>query len=347
MPLHLTMLEKIGLFLLNRGPSPMIDLLGVLSFKAVMTALRLKLFDILGNAGKTVPEIASAIGADITGITLLLGALDNLGYVAKHRDTYVNTAATKKWLLRDSPDTIADMFFQFDDMSQRWDYLDKSIRSGYPPEMGYQWLDHHPGKWRPYHAGLMNTAVLISRELMKHIELPAESGTILDLGGSHGQYCIEFCHRYPSYSGIVFDWASAEQTALENIASHGLSDRVTFTAGDFMSGPIGSGYNIILMFNTIRIFTADELRPLFKKIFDALQPSGRFIIMDHLGHRPSSRLTRANTYLVLLEIFNSTKGKTHSAADVSRWLKETGFAAVKDFSLKHSPGLGVLTAVKR
>ncbi len=347
MPLTLNAFEKIGIKRLNKGPAPMLDLLGLLSFKAVSTALKLGIFENIGTAAKKAGAMASDISVDPRGLSLLLDVLVHLGYLKESRGRYRNTASTRKWLLEASSHSIAALFHQFNDMSMRWDYLDRSIKIGRPHIPGWQWLDRHPGCWDTYHAGLRCSAVLLARELMKKITLPAGAAKVIDIGGSHGQYCIELCLRYPDITCVVYDWGPAEKTALDNISSFGLSDRITFKSGDFTCDPIGSGYDVMLVFNVIRIFKSDELRSLLKKFHDALSPLGMMIIMDHLGHKPSSTLMKTNAALLKLELFNSTEGIFHDRRDVRALLAESGFSAIRDFSIKRSPGLGVITAVKK
>jgi hypothetical protein len=346
MPLHLNALEKFGLYRLNQGPAPMVEILEMMSFKAIVAALKIGLFDAIGADGKSVKEIASITGSDPAGISLLMNLLVNLDYLKHRSGIYRNSRSAMKWLLSGSPDSIAALFHQFNDMASKWDYLETSIRNGRPPEMGWQWLDRQPGGWRNYHAGLKSSAVLISRELFRKVKLPSTAEHIIDLGDSHGQYCVEFCRRYPRLSGIVYDLPPAEKTAAENIRSSGMSERISFWAGDFVTDPIGSGHDVILMFNVIRIFRPDELKSLFRKIYESLAVNGMVIIMDHLGHRSSSRFMKANALLILLELYNSTEGKTHDRNDVAEWLRDSGFSSVTDYNLKRSPGLGVVTAIK-
>ncbi|OHD64163.1 MAG: hypothetical protein A2176_00800 [Spirochaetes bacterium RBG_13_51_14] len=346
-PVHLNVFEKTGISLLNQGPGPMVDLLGMLTCKAVSAALRLGIFEAMEDDGRGIDEIAAAAGADAYGVSLLVGALENLGYLKQRRGKYVVTAMTRKWILRSSPRSIADLFLSFDDMASRWDQLHESIRAGRPPVLGWEWLDQHPERWDTYHAGLKCTASLVSGELMRKISLPSSARTILDLGGGHGQYCIEFCRRYSRLTGTVYDWQPAEAVARKNIAASGLSGRVAFRAGDFVKEDIGSGYDVVLMFNIIRIFTARELAPLFRKTFDALNRGGVIIVMDHMGHSSRSRFMRANAFLILLEIYNSTIGSTHRAAVVISLLRQAGFSRNRDYSLHRSPGLGLVVGRKK
>jgi hypothetical protein len=346
MPVHLNIFERLGLLRLNLGPGPMADLLGLLACKAALAGLRLGVFESLSGRSEGTDELSARIGADGTGISLLLNALESLGYVKNRRGKWLVTPMTKKWMLAGSPYDISGLFHQFSDMSLRWDYLHESIKEGRPPLLGYEWLDRHPDKWDHYQAGLKSAAVLVSRELFKKIKIPNSARRLIDLGGGHGQYCIEFCKKYPGLSGTVYDWPQAEKTALGNINGSGLSGRVTFRPGDFVKDDIGSSHDIILMFNVIRIFKADELRSLLCKAHASLANGGMIIIMDHLGHYSRSPFMKANAFLVLLELYNSTKGRTHKAADVISLLHEAGFSKTSEYALKRSPGLGVLTAFK-
>ena len=332
---------------LNQGPGPLTDLLGQLACKAVIAGLNLGIFETLAQTGAGIDEIAKASGADTTGLSLLFGALDSLGYLKKRRGKWSVTSMTKKWMLNESPHTIAPLFHYFKDVCSRLDYLSESIRTGRPPILGYEWLDNHPDRWEFYHEGLKSAAHLVSRELFKKVKIPSSARTLFDLGGGHGQYCIEFCKKHTELTGVIYDWPQAEKIARDNIASSGLSDRIAFRAGDFVKDEIGSDNDVILMFNIIRIFKPEELSLLFCKAHGALKKGGMIIVMDHLGNIPRSRFMRANTFLILLELYNATIGQTHASDDVKRLLAVNGFSEIRGFHLKRSPGLGVVVAIKR
>ena len=347
MPLKLNLFERIGLFRLNQGPGPMVDLLEMLSFKTVITALELGLFDAIDGGARDAKDISRATRCDEKGMTLLLGALESLGYVTGRKGKYRNSSMTVKWMLTRSPLSLAGLFRHFSDMAERWRYLPESIRRGEPPIRGGDWLDDHPEKWNDYHEGLKSAAALVSGEIFRKIKVPERARRLIDLGGSHGQYCIEFCRRNPGLSGVIFDWAQAEQTAMHTVTASGLGDRVAFKAGDFVADDIGTGHDIALMFNIIRIFNPEELLSLLGKVHDSLNPGGMVIVMDHLGHIPRSRFMRANTFLVLLELFNSTTGRTYAAEEIKSFLRKTGFAGIRYHTLKRSPGLGLAVAEKK
>jgi len=346
MPIQLSVFERWVLFKAHLGPGPMIDALSCLGFKACVTALKLGVFKAIGTSALTAGEIAAAVEVDPRGVAILLEALIALGYVKSRKDRYENTAMTRHWLLESGTTDLTEMFFQFDDMLKRWDYLDDSIKKGSPPVMGWEWLNAHEGSWAHYHDGLGSTARLMEKEIIAGARVPAQAERLLDLGGSHGMYSVLFCKHHPALHATVLDWDMARRVAEANIAHEGMAGRVTFQEGDFLKDDLVGDQDVILMFNVIRIFTPNDLKELFLKVSAALAPGGLLLILDHLGGKPRTPFVKANSELILLELFNSTAGQTHTAASISGWLGEMGFAPCKTISLLRSPGLGMVRAVK-
>src|SRR5208337_3145555 len=107
MPIHLNIFERMGLLRLNLGPGPMTDLLGLLACKAALAGLRLGIFESLSRKSEGTDELSVGIGADKTGISLLLNALESLGYLKARRGKWLITPMTKKWMLDESPYNIS------------------------------------------------------------------------------------------------------------------------------------------------------------------------------------------------------------------------------------------------
>jgi len=186
----------------------------------------------------------------------------------------------------------------------------------------------------------------MAKEIVAGAKLPASATRLLDLGGSHGMYSILFCKHHPALHATVMDWGMAKPVAEANIASEGLEDRVVFEEGDFLEDDLPRGLDAILMFNIIRILTPEELCGFLSKAQASLAPGGVLLVMDHLGKEPRTPFVKANSDLILLELYNSTQGRTHRAEAVTRSLLDLGFAEAKTISLMRSPGLGMIRAIK-
>ena len=241
MPVTPNLMERLILLKLNQGPGPMLDLLGGLAFKAISTALKLDVFEVLSNGAQTAGELARRIEADERGMTLLLRALQSIGYIEKQGERYANTPMTAKWMVRRSANYMADFFCYFEGVLERWDCLDKAIHRGQTPTLAWEWFDQHPNGWVDYNAAMMATARMADEEIIAKVKLSPAARRLLDVGGGHGLHAINFCHRYPGLSATVLDWPQARSVAEANIATEGMKDRITFQEGDFWRDDLGSG----------------------------------------------------------------------------------------------------------
>jgi hypothetical protein len=346
MPVITSAIERALFFTLNQGPAPLLDLLGAQAFKAVAVALRLGVFQAMEGKGATAASLAAKIGADALALATLLDALAGLGYLRKTGDRYAATAMTRRWMLRSSPQCVADMFPSFEDMMRRWDYLDETIRRGIPSTLGYQWYDARPGSWRRYHEGLRAVARIVGPEIASKVKLPREAHRLLDLGGGHGTYSVCFCRRHPRLHATIFDWEHAREVADETIGAAEMGARVSFRAGDFLKDDIGAGYEAVLVFNVIRIFQPGEAVDFLRKAGGALSRDGIVIVMDQLAEGAMTPFAAANAALINLELINSIKGRIHSARDVSGFLRSAGFTQVHSIGLLRSPGFKLVVGRK-
>ena len=107
MPIIPSVAERLTLLRLNQGPGPMLDFLGAQALQALCVGVKLGVFESLARAPATAAETARQIGADQRGTTLLLEALESLGYVEEESGCYSNKQMTAKWLLRNSRTSLA------------------------------------------------------------------------------------------------------------------------------------------------------------------------------------------------------------------------------------------------
>src|SRR3990172_2909114 len=228
MPIVPNFIERLVLLTFNQGPGLMLDFLGAQAFRAVGVAVKLGVFEALSGGPLTAAETARQVEASERGVTLLLDALEALGYVKNQTGRYVNTPMTVKWLLRSSPTNLAGGIPFFDSMVfDRWGHLDESIRRGKPALSGSEWLDQHPGGYRIYEEGMIAIARMAADEVIAKVKLANSARRLLDVGGGHGLYSIRFCRQYPDLSATVFDLPQAVEVVRETIAAEGIGSRVT------------------------------------------------------------------------------------------------------------------------
>jgi hypothetical protein len=97
MPIVPNVIERL-VFKLKLAPAPILDFLGAQAFRVFAAAHRLGVFDALAGGPATAAQVAHRIQADERGTTLLLQALEAVGYVKQKNGSYAVTAMTARWL---------------------------------------------------------------------------------------------------------------------------------------------------------------------------------------------------------------------------------------------------------
>jgi len=347
MPIVPSVAERLTLLRLNQGPGLMLDFLGAQAFGVLCTAVKLGVFESLSRVPLTAAETARQIGADQRGTTLLLEALESLGYVENESSRYFNTPMTAKWLLRNSRTSMACGIPFFESMVfERWRHLDESIRQGKPAISGSEWLASRPDRWRSYQEGMIAVARMAADEVVARIKLPATARLLLDVGGGHGLYSIRLCQRHRNLSATVFDLPPALLVARQTIAAEEMEHRVRVQEGDFWVEPVGKGYDVILLFNVIHAYSPRENIELLRKLCGALTEKGLIVVMEQIAGEGLGRTAKVLARLQALNFFNDLNAQTYELNEIAGWLADADFSKPRRIKLRKTPGFSLILATR-
>jgi SAM-dependent methyltransferase len=349
MPTNPNVLERLLLFRLNRGPAPVLDLLGAASFEALTLALDLGIIDALDGEGLALDEVAARFDADENGIRILLEFLATQGYVVERDGRYRNTAMTTKWLTTGSETNLAPWLSFWNELVLPfWDqHLERAVLDGTPPMTIYEWFDEEPTRWETAQEGFRAAAAVVVEDVTERVDVPDGASTLLDVGGGHGLFAIDLCRAHPALTATVVDNPDALEAASREIGAAGIDDRVTTSAGDYWTDDLGSGYDVALVFNVIHAHDDAETRRLLARVRKALRPGGRIAILDQL--EGSTRMPVGRSFLGFegLTYLSTLGAKTHPYEDVAEWLRSTGFEAVTRSPIRlGGPGSTLVQATK-
>jgi SAM-dependent methyltransferase len=319
----------------------MLDFLGALAFRTVASAWRLGVFEALSAGPLTATELARRIRADERGTTVLLEALEALGYVKSGQGQYAATAMAAKWL-----PLLGDGIGFCEMLVERFQDLDESVRRGGPAIEAREWLNQRPDGWREFQAGMVALARITADEIVGKVKLPADARSLLDVGGGHGLYSIKFCRRNPQLSATVFDLPEGLEVTQATIASEGMEGRVSVQAGDFWIDDFGSGYDVALLFNIIHANLPEKNVELLQKVAGAITPGGLVVILDQLAGEVRGGTSRAFAALMGLNLFNLTGGQAYEFREIAGWLGGTGFASPHRIGLLKSPGTSLVVGTR-
>lgn len=344
MPLHLNMKER-AFSRLNKQPVPILDAFAsVLLGRALMVCNSFGVFDALHGSARSVSELAAMTGMSARGADILLRVVEAGGYVVKKGDRFRNTKLAEYWLTKASPRYLGNLVLYFERLFSRWEYLGRTVEQGEPEKPYFEYFDEND--WETYTYGMMDLARLLMPEVMRVVQIPESARRLLDIGGSHGLYAVEFCRSHPVLKADVIDLEKVVEVGRRITKDLGMSSRVIHHAGDFMTDSLGNRYDVVLAFNIIHGLKPQENVLLMKKASAALNQGGKIAIMDQLrdGKKDGS-LSRLISAVVGLNLFNEIGGNSYTASEVQEWSREAGFVECT-VKWPSAPGVAIIQARK-
>jgi SAM-dependent methyltransferase len=315
----------------NEAPASFADMLGTAAYRCAAAAMRLGVFAALRDGPLPAAALASAAGVDVRGVTILADALVSFGYRSSDGDGYALTPLSDKWLV-DSPYTTVELFWQRV-MFELWDGLEESVRTGKPAVDFYAWLAERPETSRQFQSMLDSHARLLAEELAPLIPVPAGPARLLDLGGGHGRYSTALCERHPALTATVMDFPSALGPG---------GERVTMVPGNYLEADLGTGYDVVLLFNVLHGHPEAGNRALLDRVAAALNPGGVVAVLEHGREAPSpADVSFLRTFS--LNLFHGQHGEVYDLDRIASWLG--AFREVTTTQLENSPTQYLITAV--
>jgi len=172
---------------------------------------------------------------------------------------------------------------------------------------------------------------------------------MLDIGGSHGLYCVEFCRKYPGLKATVLDWAIGLENAKITLAQEtDVANRIDLFEADFEKESLPSEkYDFMFLGNIIHGLNEAGNQILFKKIADATASNGTIAILDQYSNVKGSPFVKGVASLIGWNLFLFAGGRAYDFDVVKQWLENLGFHSVTLTHLKRSPGFSFVTARKK
>jgi hypothetical protein len=146
----------------------------------------------------------------------------------------------------------------------------------------------------------------------------------VDIGTAQGCVPVELARAHAHLSGGGFDLPAVAPIFSRYVASHGLSDRLRFTAGDFFVDDLPRA-DVLVMGMILHDWDLPAKRMLIGKAYAALEKGGSLIIYEFLID--DARRTHLPGLLMSLNMLIETRGGfDYTGADCMGWTRDAGFA---------------------
>lgn len=287
----------------------------------LFSALRLSLFEKLGENPSTPEEIARICNSETDPVSRILRALAAMKLLVRENDRYYCTPETIDSLIpgRDKNLTHFCRIMGEDFAHGLWLDLTKSGQRFDPiPQI----VNESPVSHEVFTMGMQNLAQLGEAEaLVSHTDL-SEAKNLLDLGCGSGAYSIALCRKNPHLQGVVVDLPEVTAVTRKIIDENELDERIRVISKNWEEVDYSEEFDAVLL-SDVLYRSAESCKKLIETVFAALQPGGQIIIRGYFLDDTDDRLFPALFDINLSR--NSSGQKNPEIDEVKGWLEEAGF----------------------
>lgn len=322
-------------------PEPLLDLffgdisLPLLKLPILRAGVELQVWHAIGAGNRTVPAIATAVGADATGIRLLLDALTVMKLLCKDATGYSLPPWATRYLLPDKPTYLGDFVLEWLAW-ERHGRLADAIRTGRRPIIADVTRPESVQHFLPYYAiRALSPRDYLSRyeDYWQTLQVEPRPGLrVLDLACGAGIATLALAMRCPTVHVTLQDWPAMLDLADQASRLLGVSDQVTLLPGDMLTLDYGPcQFDVARLGFVTYFFGTDDLERLFRSVLSTLSPGGALVLEAPLCdecrcEREEEVLDGPWLYAV------SAGGDVYSFLDYKKLLERTGFDGVSAVS---------------
>ena len=253
------------------------------------------------------------------------------GFITTESDRHSLTPLAHEYLVKDSPWNLRPYYTQVQDTPIALNFLevlqtDKQTHWD-SDQTGNDWhTSMQEEEFARDFTELMNCrGIAFGQKLAQ--ALTAQLGNrshLLDVGGGSGIYASTIVAAHPQLTAQVLEIAPVDIIARQEIAKHGLQEKIDVITGDMFQDTWPKDCDILLLSNVLHDWDFPEVRTLLEKSAQALQTGGLLVIHEAFLNDEKTGPLPIAEYSALL--MNVTQGKCYTPAEYGTILAESGFA---------------------
>ncbi len=303
---------------------------GLGRYHVVLAALELGVFEALGavnDSAMTAQQLADRLRVAPDHLESLLDAVVAQGLLDRVVDDFKLNDAARRYLLIDGAASMVGLIPVAPGPYQNWTRLAATVRSGSPATP----IDDDPAAfYKPLVEGTFTTVWRCANRADLQLRYTANPNTrVLDLGAGGAPWSIAILQACPRARATVNDLDGVIEVARRKTSEHDIIDRCEFRTGDFHSIDIEADhYDIVVLGHICRTEGQSGAKHLIRRAYEALRPEGRLVLSDYFVG-PNHKMTPHSVLMGTTMIASTNNGFPINTVDTTRWLRETGFEAIR------------------
>jgi SAM-dependent methyltransferase len=318
--------------------------------KVLGAAVDLELFTVLADEGLRASEIERELDLHPRATRDFLDTLASLGFLERDSDRddprYRNTPETAAFLNEDDPRYIGGAIDIFNQQTYDvWGGLEESLQTGEPQgvieETGeplWEEMYDDPGELEAFAEGMAGLSKGNFVAFAEQFDF-SDYDSMTDVGGALGNLSRTVARREPHLSITTTDLPEVTELARERIQADGLDDRIDAVSIDYNDDPIPEA-DLVTASLILHQENLERKQALVKKFYDAVNPGGTFVAIDHIidddrRENTMGLMMSLNMLVYYGDAFDYT-GKQFVT-----WAEEAGFEDVRIQHLTGPASMGI------
>ncbi len=174
--------------------------------------------------------------------------------------------------------------------------------------------------------------------------LPAPGLRVLDVGAGAAPWSLALAARDPACRVCAVDLPAVLPTTRRAVEAAGYAAQFDYLGGDLFSIDWGdSAYDLVIAGNICHLFGEAANRRLVGRLFEALRPGGKLVIVDALPDEQMNGPRPVALYALDLMLRTET-GRVYPFSTYAGWLHAAGYEAVERIDLSAALPLSLILA---
>jgi hypothetical protein len=302
---------------------------GFWASKTLLSAVELDVFTELAKGAADAETLRTRLRLHPRAARDFFDALVALGLLERQDGRYRNTVDSDLFLDQAKPSYVGGLL----EMGSArlygfWGSLTEALRTGQPQneaksgESFFHKIYQDPEKLTLFAKAM--TAVSAGPALAIATKFPwAKYKTFADIGTAEGGLPVHLARAHGHLTGIGFDLPPVQPVFEAFVAANGLSQRLSFRGGDFLTDPLPAA-EVYVMGHILHGFGLDDKLAILRRALAALPAGGALIVYDSIID--DERRENAFGLLMSLNMLIETPaGFDYTGADCVGWMREVGF----------------------
>ena len=336
------MLQRLSDQTAAATPEPILKIaMGFMAAKHLFAASELGLFEALANGPAKLEDLAKCMAVPPRTAGIVAAAMVSLRLIEQEGSFYRNSAEIAPFLAG-KPESGLRPFLRFlDNISYPlWQKLIDALRSGHGQA---QFGKFDRERQQIFSAGVEALTAGVAAALVTNYDF-GRHRRLLDVGGGTGSFLVNLLRSYPVLRGTLFELPGACAVARQRVSAEAEGQRIDIVEGDVFKDPLPGGHDVMLVANTIHVFSHAHNLELLKKM-RAIAPRGARLLLVDLWTDPTHSVPPAAALMSGEFLVMAGEGQAYSEQEAEHWMRETGWRKLERKALAGATGLIVAEAI--